>query len=133
MKTTTEQKHTQTLRYNGVVPIHAPRALGVGQIAEVLTEDGEYWLDVYAPDFKAAQERAAFIVRACNENAQLHELVNANVIARCDAQDRADKLAVALEELVNAVFGMGYDTVPVIQESHAKARAAIHRATGGQP
>src|SRR4051812_19794363 len=62
--------------------------------------------DSQNPDvWPMSPEVRAFIVRACNENAKLHALVDANVIARCDAQDRAHKLAehnAALESALEA-------------------------------
>lgn len=38
-------------------------------------------------------------------------------------------LVEALEELVNSVYGMGYQDIPVIEQSMHKARAALRSAT----
>jgi hypothetical protein len=87
-------------------------------------------------DYQVPEANAAFIVRACNENAQLHALVDANVIARCDAQDRADRLATALEKaaaridtLSRRVSDAGKDDLAKVGVQWAdEARAALQSA-----
>lgn len=91
------------------------------------TDGNRFIGEVVAQSHDEARGRAAFIRDACNENAKLHELVNANTIARCDAQDRADKLAVALENLVQSVERGEY-----IATACEDARAVLQSAKEAQ-
>lgn len=90
---------------------------------------------------KIAPHDAAFIVRACNENAKLHALVDANVLARCDAQDRADKLAeshAALVAALESIESQAKDAIKAgapyatLEDIAGHARAALNSAKEGQ-